>query len=144
VVVTEEILNYQGHPEVNVRTSGISPNDGNDWLAGSNRRRSPCHQYILEGRLKGTPTTRTSEDNKRHVGYLVKTPSGGGTSTTDVLVKFAPKNNEAAHRLLANHDPPCPKPIFVQVCHWRRVNGCDAVYPRIRGKGPPSSHDHTR
>ena len=62
-------------------------------------------------RLLGTPINQAAidEENKRHAMYLARPPTGveGGTLTEDkVLVKFAVKYNEDAHRLLADHDPP--------------------------------------
>ena len=64
--------------------------------------------------LKGTPITRApiDEDNRRHAIYLAKMRSEDGASTTDVLVKFTTTYNEAAHRLLANHDPPLAPTLY--------------------------------
>ena len=63
-------------------------------------------------RLLGTPINRTiiDEENKRHAMYLARMKSEDGTSTTDVFVKFTTKYNADAHRLLASHNSPSPRP----------------------------------
>jgi len=65
-------------------------------------------------RLRGTPINRTTidEENKRHAMYLARMRTEGGTSTVDVLVKFAVKYNATAHRLLASHDPPLAPALY--------------------------------
>ena len=65
-------------------------------------------------RLLGTPINQTpiDEANKRHGIYLARMRTGGSASTMDVLVKFTAKYNAAAHRLLANHDPPLAPPLY--------------------------------
>ena len=64
-------------------------------------------------RSLGTPINRTlvDEDNKRHAIYLARMKTEDGTSTGEVLAKFAAKYNEAAHRLLADNRPP-PAPTL--------------------------------
>ena len=59
-------------------------------------------------RFLGTPINRTviDEENRQHAMYLARVKTEDGASTTEVLVKFAVKYNEAAHRLLADHKPP--------------------------------------
>ena len=57
-------------------------------------------------RSLGTPINQTiDEDNKRHAIYLARMRAEGGSLTT-VLVKFTPKYNEVAHKILAKHNPP--------------------------------------
>jgi hypothetical protein len=65
-------------------------------------------------RVRGTSINRTliNEENKRHAIYLARMRTEGGTSTTDVLVKFAVKYNVFAHRLLAEHDPPLAPALY--------------------------------
>lgn len=65
-------------------------------------------------RLQGTPITHApiDEDNRRHGIYLAKMRSKDGASTTDVLVKFTAEYNEAAHRLLAENDPPLAPALY--------------------------------
>jgi len=73
-------------------------------------------------RVNGTPLAEVDEDNKRHGIYLARMPndaSAGDTSAKVVLVKFTAKYNEAAHRLLANHDPPLAPALY----HCVRVIG---------------------
>ena len=63
--------------------------------------------YSLEipsrvGRLLGTRLKAIiSEANKHHPMYAARSQIPGDTSTSEVLVKFTAKYNEAAHRLLA-------------------------------------------
>jgi len=58
-------------------------------------------------RLLGTRLQApVDEANKQHAMYLARAQLPGETSTKEVLVKFTAKYHEAAHRLLASHDPP--------------------------------------
>jgi len=73
-------------------------------------------------RVDGTPLPEVNEDNARHGIYLARMPSvasTGDTSTKIVLVKFAAKYNQVAHRLLADHDPPLAPILY----HCMRVIG---------------------
>jgi len=73
-------------------------------------------------RVDGTPLPEVDEDNARHGIYLARMPtvaSTGDASTKIVLVKFTAKYNEAAHRLLADHDPPLAPILY----HCVRVIG---------------------
>jgi len=73
-------------------------------------------------RMNGDSLVTVDEDNKRHGIYLAEMPyeaSTGDTSVRLVLVKFTAKYNDAAHRLLAEHDPPLAPALY----HCVRVIG---------------------
>ena len=65
-------------------------------------------------RTPPTPNDRIAadEENKRHAMYLARMRTKDGTSTKDVLVKFAVKYNAAAHRLLADNNPPLAPALY--------------------------------
>lgn len=58
-------------------------------------------------RLTGTQLATVNADNELHAIYFAKLPS-----TEVVLVKFTPRYNELAHRLLANHRPPLAPALY--------------------------------
>ena len=67
--------------------------------------------------LLGTPIDQAAIDeaNKQHAMYLARPRTGaeGRIKTKEkVLVKFAVRYNEGAHRLLANHDPPLAPMLY--------------------------------
>jgi hypothetical protein len=47
-----------------------------------------------------------NDEDRRHLLYLARMRVEGDPEPTVLLVKFATKYNEDAHRLLAEHDPP--------------------------------------
>ena len=61
-------------------------------------------------RANGKPLPRIDEDNERHAMYLarmrINTSTQAEATTQNVFVKFAVKYHEAAHRLLADQNPP--------------------------------------
>jgi len=83
----------------------------------------PELEYISKlDRMDGDPLVTVDEDNRHHGIYLARMPgdaSAGDTSTRVVLVKFTAKYNEAAHRLLADHNPPLAPALY----HCVRVIG---------------------
>ena len=96
-------------------------------------KRFPKLEYIAKvNRADGTALSVINKDNERHAMYLaqmaVETSDQAGTSITaetptessvqpeastrTVLVKFAVKYNEDAHRLLAKKDPPLAPELY--------------------------------
>lgn len=84
----------------------------------STAERIPRLEFFCKlDRVNGTPLVEVDEDNERHGTYLARMP--GEAPTRVVLVKFTAKYNEAAHRSLAEHDPPLAPALY----HCVRVTG---------------------
>jgi len=92
-------------------------------------------------RLFGTRLQNpVNEANKHHTVYL----QGRGFQAKPRLKRFwsnSPRNTttQAAHKLLASHDPPRPSPILLHARHRQPVCGHHAIHPGVRGRAPSQS-----
>ena len=79
----------------------------------------PTLEFLCKlDRVHSTGLITVDADNERHAIYLAKGPPDLSGDAT-VLVKFTPKYNEAAHRMLAGQTPPLAPKLF----SCRRVIG---------------------
>ncbi|KAF9793479.1 hypothetical protein BJ322DRAFT_132244 [Thelephora terrestris] len=75
----------------------------------------PRLEFICKlDRQSGARLATVDEANERHAIYLARmqTNTAGDASDNLVFVKFTPKYNQEAHRLLANQDPPLAPALF--------------------------------
>ena len=96
-------------------SSVLYPNPTEDPPTSTSKKIPKLEFFSKLDRVMGTPigdTQAVESGNERHAIYLAKMlpPTEGAltgdVSTKDVLVKFTPGYNEAAHELLASQDPP--------------------------------------
>ena len=107
--------------------------------------------FAKANRVNGRPLSVIDEGNERHALYLArmefKTSGQTEASTQEVFVKFAPRYNQDAHRLLAGHNPPlapvlhfCARVVgdmYMIIMEYIPESRGRCVDPRALPGGPP-------
>ena len=107
--------------------------------------------FAKASRINGKPLSIIDEGNERHALYLarmeLKASAQTEASTQEVFVKFAPRYNQDAHRLLASHNPPlapalhfCARVIsdmYMVIMEYIPESRGRSADPRALPGGPP-------